>query len=141
MALNVQITNAESRKPLENKAFHTLEAMVSASRWDSVQWAHEEAIAELRAGAQHPQRDAILEWARLAAEHDAAWQNLTDAERDIALAQSREDVEKPPTTPAIERYLQIEDELDLLYSGRLHAGELLKIRRALAELRDWLDGR
>ena len=27
MALNVQIANAESRKPLENKAFHTLEAM------------------------------------------------------------------------------------------------------------------
>ena len=28
IALNVQIANAESRKPLENKAFHTLEAML-----------------------------------------------------------------------------------------------------------------
>jgi len=31
MALNVQIANAESRKPLENKAFHTLEAMTQES--------------------------------------------------------------------------------------------------------------
>jgi hypothetical protein len=108
---------------------------------DSVSWAHEDAGQHLRAGAPHPQREAVLEWARLAHEHDESWQSLTDAERETVLALGRDGADKTRTTPAIDRYLRIGDELDVVYFERLRPGELAKIRRALDELRAWLGGR
>jgi hypothetical protein len=102
---------------------------------------HKEAVEQLRAGAPHPRREAVLEWARLAHEHDATWQSLTDAEREIALAQDREGADRPLTTAAVDRYLAIEAELEAVYCERLRPGELAKIRAALDELRAWLDGR
>jgi hypothetical protein len=113
----------------------------SDSGCDSVRWAHKEAVERLRAREAHPQREAVLEWARLAdAQHDA-WCGLTDAEREIVLALEREGAEKPQTTAAIDRYLAIEAELDAVYFDRLRPGELEKIRRALEALRVWLEGR
>jgi hypothetical protein len=108
---------------------------------DAVRWAHREAVERLRAGEAHPQRETVLEWARLAGEHDAAWQGLTDAEREIVLALEREDSEKPQTTAAVDHYLAIEAELDGVYHTRLRPGELEKIRRALEALQAWLEER
>ena len=106
---------------------------------DSVRWAHEKAVEQLRAGTSHPLREAVLKWARLAHQHDAAWQSLTAAERDLVLGRHRD--EKSDTTPAIDRYDQLEAELESIYFERLRPGELVKIRHALDELRAWLEGR
>lgn len=105
---------------------------------DSIGWVHQEAVAALRAGASHPRRDAVLEWARLAQERDEAWQDLTDAEHKIVLAR---DEGEQQTTPAVDRYLAIETELEAVYYERLRPEELAKIWDALDELRAWLEGR
>jgi hypothetical protein len=106
---------------------------------DAVRWAHTEAVKRLRAGEKHPQREAVLEWARLAdAEHEA-WGGLTNAEREIVLALEGEKGGKPKSTAAVDRYLAIEAELEAVYDERLRPGELEKIRRALAALLAWLE--
>ncbi len=115
----------------------TLFPYVSAGGRDSIGWAHEEAVAALRAGEANPRRDVLLEWARLYQTHNEAWQSMTDAERDSVMARD----ERPETTPAIDRYDQIEAELQVVYYEQLRPGELAKIRSALDELRAWLDGR
>lgn len=106
---------------------------------DSVRWAHKEAVERLRSGEAHPQREAVLEWARLADVQHDAWSGLTDAEREIVLALEREEAGKPKTTPAIDRYLAIEAELEVVYFDRLRPGELEKIRQSLAALCAWLE--
>jgi hypothetical protein len=106
---------------------------------DAVNWAHEEAVEQLRAGAPHPQRAAVLEWARLAREHDESWNGLTDAERETVLALDRGGAERSRTA-AIDRHLDLGAELEAVYYEQLRPGELAKIRRALHELRAWLDG-
>jgi hypothetical protein len=108
---------------------------------DSVSRVHQEAVERLRSGEPHPQREAVLEWARLAAAQDEAWNRLTNAEREIVLALEREGLPKPHTTAAIDRYLAIEIELEAVYYERLRPGELGKIRRALEALRAWLEER
>jgi hypothetical protein len=108
---------------------------------DAVSWAHEEEVERLRAGAPHPLRETILEWARLAREHGEAWESMTDADRAIVSARWREEPEPPKPTPAVERYDGIEAQLDTVYYEQLRPGELAKIRNALGELRAWLDGR
>jgi hypothetical protein len=113
----------------------------SVSGPDAVRWAHEEAVERLRAGEAHPQREAVLEWARLADSQHEAWGSLTDAERKIVLALHGKGEEKPKTTPAIDHYLGIEAELEAVYDDRLRPGELEKIRRALEALRAWLEER
>jgi hypothetical protein len=105
-----------------------------------VRWAHEEAIEQVRAGAAHHQREAVLEWARLADGQDEGWRNLTDAEREIVLTLMDKDKAKPKTTAAVDRYLAIEAELKAFYNTHLRPGELEKIRRALVALRTWLEG-
>lgn len=122
-----------------NRCTFTLFPYVSGSGLDSVRWAHEEAVEQLRGGAAHPQRETILEWARLAHDHDEAWQSLSAAEREIVLARG-DDSPKIPTTPAIDRYHEIEAQLEAVYFEQLRPGELAKIRNALSELRAWLDG-
>ena len=126
---------------LERCSF-TLFPYVAGGGIESVTWAvHEEAVRRLRAGAPHPHREAVLEWARLAHEHDESWQGLTDAERETVMALEDEGADTPPTTAAIDRYLAIDAELEAVYHERLRPGELAKIRAALDELRAWLDGR
>ena len=106
---------------------------------DAVTWAHEEAVEQLRAGAQHPQRAAVLEWVRLAREHDESWNGLTEAERAAVLALDRDGAETARTA-SIDRYLALGAELEAVYYEQLRPGELAKIRRALHELRAWLEG-
>jgi hypothetical protein len=108
---------------------------------DSVRWAHKEAVERLRAGKAHPQREAVLEWARLAEAHHDAWCGLTDAEREIVLSLEGARSSEPKTTPEIDRYLAIEADLEAVYYDRLRPGELEKIRIALAALRTWLEDR
>jgi hypothetical protein len=114
--------------------------VAGGSGLDAVRWAHKEAVQRLRAGAPHPQREAVLEWARLAHEHDDCWQSLSDAERETVLALDRDGADKTTTTAAIDRYLRIDAAIVEVYFERLRPGELAKIRRALDELRAWLDG-
>jgi hypothetical protein len=108
---------------------------------DSVRWAHEEAVERLRAGEPHPQREAVLEWARLADAEQEAWAGLTDAEREIVLALQRGGEDRPEPTAAVDRYLAIDAALDAVYYDRLRPGELEKIRRGLQALRAWLEER
>jgi hypothetical protein len=107
---------------------------------DAVRWAHKEAVERLRAGEAHPQREAVLEWARLAEAHHDAWCGLTDAEREIVLALEGGGSSKPKTTPEIDRYLAIEADLEAVYYERLRPGELEKIRIALSSLRTLVGG-
>ncbi len=107
---------------------------------ESIRWAHEEALAELRAGASHPMRDAVLQWAQLAQKHNEAWQSMSDADREIVSARWREEAAPPDATPAINRYYEIETLLKAVYFEQLRPGELAKIRSALDELRAWLAG-
>lgn len=116
----------------------TLFPYVSGGGRDSIGWAHEESVAALRAGEANPRRDVLLEWARLYQAHDEAWQSMTDAERESVMARHRD--ETPETTPAIDRYDQIEAELEAVYYEKLRPGELAKIRSALDELRALLAG-
>jgi hypothetical protein len=76
----------------------------------SLSWRHQEALEQLRAGVTHPDREAVLEVAQLA----EAWKRPPGAQRDLL----------------IKRFLEV--------SGALRAQEAQKIRRALAELDDWL---
>jgi hypothetical protein len=112
--------------------------VAGGSGLEAVSWpVHKEALERLRAGEPHPQWEAVLEWARLVDVKQEEWGNLTDAEREIVLAP--EGAEKPKTTPAIDRYLVIEADLEAVYYDRLRLGELEKIRLALAALRAWLE--
>ena len=70
-----------------------------------------EAIDRLRSGEAHPQREAVLEWARLADVRHNAWSDLTDAER-----------------------LTTETDLHAVYFDYLRPPELGKIRQSLAAL-------
>src|SRR5262249_49975937 len=106
---------------------------------DAVRWAHQEAVERLRSGEPHPQREEVLEWARLAeAQHDA-WSALSKAEWEMGRALGTKKSGKVKTTPAIDHYLAIEEELNVVYFDRLRPGELDKIRQALAALRVWLE--
>jgi hypothetical protein len=107
---------------------------------NSVRWTHDKAVASLKAGESHPQREAVMEWIRLVEEHDAAWSALTKEEQDLLLDRFSEKNEKPrSTTPGIDHYLAIEAHLETVYHDRLRRGELQKIQRALEALRTWLD--
>jgi hypothetical protein len=83
---------------------------VSGGFVSSLSWRHQEAIAQLRAGATHPDREAVLEVAQLVEAHAAA----QGAERKLLSRRASEVL------------------------GALRAQEVEKIRRALAELDDWL---
>jgi hypothetical protein len=98
-------------------------------------------MERLRAGEAHPQRETVLEWPWLADAQHEAWGNLMDAEREIVLALERVGAEKPQTIAAVDRYLDIDTELEAVCCERLQPGELEKIRRALAALRLWLEKR
>jgi hypothetical protein len=117
---------------------------------DTLRSRNEEALVELRAGATHPRREAVLEWVRLSEEQDASWQRLTAEEQQTvssirvsgwmsARYPDQYVAEKHETTPAIDRHLANEAVVEAVYNERLRSGELAKIRAALDDLRDWLD--
>jgi hypothetical protein len=123
----------------EHCTFTLFPYVAGARGRDSVDWVHRKAVERLRSGAAHPQREAVLEWARLAdLEHDA-YRGLSIAECEIVWTMEREEAGKPKTTAAIDHYLAIKAELDAVYFGRLRPPELAKIRQALAALRAWLE--
>jgi hypothetical protein len=125
----------------ERCSFTLYPYVAGGSGLEAIAWqVHEEALERLRAGDPHPQREAVLEWARLVGAKRDAWGSLTDAEREIVLALEREGAGRPATTAAGDRYLAIEAELDGIYYERLRPGELEKIRCGLAALRAWLEG-
>jgi hypothetical protein len=126
---------------LRERCTFTLFAYVAGNGIDSVRWAHQEAVEKLRVGGAHPQREAVLEWARLAEAEYGARRRLTDAEHKIVLRLAREGSPRPETTAAIDRYLGINAELEAVYYDVLRPGELAKIRNALEALRAWLEGR
>ena len=96
---------------LEERCSFVLYPYVSAESFpESLCWRHQEAIAQLRAGATHPDREAVLELAQLVEAHDTA----QGTQRDLLY----------------KRMLQASD--------TLRAQEADKIRRALTELDDWL---
>jgi len=96
---------------LEERCSFVLYPYVSAESFpESLYWRHQEAIAQLRAGATHPDREAVLEVAQL--------------------------VEARDTAQGSQRQLLINRMLEA--SDALRAQEVQKIRRALTELDDWL---
>jgi hypothetical protein len=108
---------------------------------EAVRWAHEEAVQQLRDGAPHPRREAVLEWARLAEEYHAAWMSLTQVEHEVVWLFHRNPAKVTKTTPAIDHFLRINAELKAVYDKQLRPPELKKILRALRELRAWLNWR
>jgi hypothetical protein len=85
---------------LEERCSFRLYPYVSRHFLPSLSWRHQEAIEQLRGGATHPAREAVLDLARLV---------------DASLYRRASEV-----------------------AGALRAQEVEKIRRALAELDDWL---
>jgi hypothetical protein len=95
---------------LEERCSFVLYPYVSERFVHSLGWRHQEAIEQLHAGATHPGREAVLEVAQLA----EAWKRAQDTQRALLF----------------KRMLEV--------SGALRGQEVQKIRRALAELDDWL---
>jgi hypothetical protein len=128
--------------PVEDRCGFVLFPYVSWTFAEAVTWSvHEEALAQLRAGAAHPAREAILELARHAEALRVAWSALGDAEQYGVLARGT-GAEKPlagEPSVGLRRYLEIEKSVQAV-SATLRAQEVEKIRRALAALDDWLAG-
>src|SRR5262249_3761493 len=59
-------------QPLEYRCGFVLYPLVSGGFVNSLRWRHQEAIEQLRAGATHPNREAVLEVAQLAAALETA---------------------------------------------------------------------
>jgi hypothetical protein len=95
---------------LEERCSFVLYPYVSEGIVHSLGWRHQEAVEQLRAGATHLGREAVLEVAQLA----EAWKRTPGAQRALLF----------------KRLLEV--------SGALRVQEVQKIRRALAELDDWL---
>ena len=125
---------------IEGRCGFDLYPYVSGTFGEAVTWdVHAEALAQLRAGASHPARDEVLELAHLAEARQAAWNDLTDAERDWAVAHDCGDETPDPTDPSarMRGYLDLEGRVQFA-ADVLRMREVEKVRRALAELDDWL---
>jgi hypothetical protein len=125
---------------LEERCGFVLYPYVSWTFAEAVTWSvHAEPIEQLRDGATHPAREEVLELARLAAALQTVWSVLGDPEREWVLSRQIEDQWPMQGGPSVElrRYLELEDVVKAI-SGSLRAKEADKIRRALAELDDWL---
>jgi hypothetical protein len=94
---------------LEERCSFVLYPYVSQG-FNALHWRHQAAIEQLRAGATHPDREAVLEVAQLA----EAWQAVQGTQRTLVF----------------KRMLKAFD--------ALRAQEVQKIRRALTTLDDWL---
>jgi hypothetical protein len=125
---------------VEERCGFVLYPYVSGTFAEALTWGvHEEALARLRAGTAHPAREEVLELARLAESLDAAWSALDAAEQEWVLSRGTV-AEKPlPGEPSAElqRYLRLDESVGAI-SASLQAREVEKIRRALAELDEWL---
>jgi hypothetical protein len=125
---------------VEERCGFVLYPYVSGTFAEAVTWSvHEEAVAQLRVGTPHPAREEVLELARRAEALDAAWSALGGAEQEWVLSRGT-GAEKPlPGEPSAElqRYLSLDESVGAV-SDSLRAQEIGKIRRALAELDEWL---
>lgn len=108
---------------------------VEAVAWD----VHSEAIEQLRSGASHPGRDAVLELRRLAEVREALWSKLSDRDQEAVIAHRVND-SQPLTEPVsddVAQYHALGVEVGAVYSV-LRQQEVGKIQFALAELDSWL---
>jgi hypothetical protein len=125
---------------VEERCGFVLFPYISGMFIEAVTWSiHAEAIEQLRAGVAHPSREQVLELARLAKAHSSAWTALSDLERDWFYSRGT-DAEKPkPEEPSasLRMYLDLDDSVRAVCRS-LTTQEAEKIRRALAELDDWL---
>jgi hypothetical protein len=125
---------------VEERCGFVLYPYVSRMFFQAVAWeVHAEARERLRAGAAHPAREEVLELARLAEASEATWSALSDPEREWLLSRL---AEREWPTPAgasdlVRRYFDLDERTHEVASS-LRAQEAEKIRRALAELDDWL---
>jgi hypothetical protein len=125
---------------VEERCGFVLYPYVSWTFAEAVTWSvHEEAREQLRAGAAHPAREEVLELARLAEALQAAWSALGDPEQNWVISRKVEGEKPMPRNPpaGLRRYLDLDDKVQAI-AGSLRAREAEKIRRALAELDDWL---
>jgi len=98
---------------------------------------HQGDLKRIRDGAEHSARAEVLEWARVAEAHDAKWQSLTDAERELVLMQSvsRKLIGSLPQD--IQTFLELDRRVRVVFR-RLYEMEAAKIHQALRALERWL---
>lgn len=125
---------------IEDRCGFVLYPYVSETFAQAVNWeVRAEALAELRSGAAHPARDEILDLARQADVLSSAWDTLGDVDRNWVISRRIEEEKPGPEEPSVElrRYLELDDRVNATAKS-LRNREADKIRRALAELDDWL---
>jgi hypothetical protein len=125
---------------IEERCGFVLYPYVSGTFDDAITWSvHQEALAQLRAGADHPARDVVLMLADFARARKAAWPALTEAEQLWVLSRDMPFAKPLPGEPSagLRTYLDLDERVDAV-AGPLRHREVEKIRRALAELDDWL---
>jgi hypothetical protein len=98
---------------------------------------HAEAIEQLRKGAPHPGREEVVEMARLANEQRAVWNQLSRQEEELVLALTLNKPTDQPVSNAVRECVELGNRVGAVQSS-LYSKEKQKIRRALAELDDWL---
>jgi hypothetical protein len=122
--------------PLMERCQFVLYPYVSRTFAEAVIWSvHEEALADLRAGAAHPARDEVLELARLAEALGPAWDALGEREQGWVLVRHREGEEpwSGEQSEVLRRYLALDDQVIAL-TELLREREAGKVRWALAAL-------
>jgi hypothetical protein len=125
---------------VEERCGFVLYPYVSAMFSDAVTWSiHQEAVARLRAGAPHPAREEVLELASLAEAARSAWLGLGPTDQDWVASRELENEGPTPGEPSVDlqKYLDLDERVRVL-TRLLGARENEKVRRALAELDDWL---
>lgn len=100
---------------------------------------HQEDLVLLQQGADHPNREQVLQWSQLHGELEDAGATLTKEEWRVALDYDIKENNVLPEvqSPNLERYLQINAAYNDVYSS-LQKSELTKIRQALHQLHLWL---
>jgi hypothetical protein len=128
----------ELPREVEEKCSFVLYPYVSGQFAEAVRWSvHEEALESLRAGATHPAREEVLELVNLAELQDAAWDALTEQEREWASTRRTQEQQSESPSAAVQNYFDLGTRITAISTG-LHDQEGNKIRQALAELDDWL---
>ncbi|WZO99247.1 hypothetical protein EP7_000846 [Isosphaeraceae bacterium EP7] len=95
----------------------------------------QENVDRLKAGASHPAREQLLRMAELYDRSEELWRGLTDEE--LAIAYAIEDEASDVHPAALKTYFALQASCHEIH-GKLQAGELAKVERALSRLKDWL---
>jgi hypothetical protein len=96
---------------------------------------HRESMMRLKAGASHPEREALLLLAELYAKSQEIWRGLTDEEREAACNSDNVPMNDLPSM--VGRFCALENSCDDIHQV-LHARELAKIQGLPLRLRSWL---